>query len=323
MKQIIALFFSLLISSMAQANTIEMFGKEKYGFDVPRYAPEETLDVRGTKLVIIAIGDDNNFPVSSFEQGSVFSNVFRNLKEEYNIKIIIQPLEKNYEESVQRLERGGSVAGPIDHTGYIINGIFGSAYKERPYSRNKDIYPAFFVNNIHILTSAQNKIELKDKKDLKGYKGIYAKTDRIADNIINDFINLDIKEVETLPEAFEQLLTGKVDYIAASYYPSLLETYKLGIRDYVVYSKAPVWKMPLFIRVHPSVMKNKKIEELERYLRSPQYKKAVKDVLDDLVETYQKNTAGIVPPTYTKEEETIENSEMEDKAFVDEQKLEN
>ena len=78
--------------------------------------------------------------------------------------------------------------------------------------------------------------------------------------------------------------------------------------------------MPLFIRVRPNIMKNRHIEELSKYLKSTQYKKALKEALEELVDIYRENTAGIVPPTYTRESDDNE----DDKTNAPmEQKLEN
>lgn len=318
MKLIPSLIFSLLLATNVNAYTMEMFGKDKYGFDIPRYIDKDLYEdnLRGKKLIIIAIADEDNFPVSSYEQGSVFNKIFENLNEEYGIKIIIQSPSTGFNQQAILMEQGGKIESQWDTSGNHINAIFGAPYKEHIYSRNKEIYPAFFVDNIHIITSSQSKLDLKERNNLKNYKGIYIKKDKIADNILDDFANLGITEVENYDEAYKQLLTGKVDFIAAKYYPSLLELYKTGIRDYVTYSKNPVWKMPLFIRVRPEVLKNKHVEDLSQYLRSSQYKKIVKETFEELVEIYKENTKGVVPPTYT-----TETSPNEDE--IDEQKLEN
>ena len=318
MKLIASLVLGLFLATEANAFTIEMSGKDEYGFDIPKYIDKDLYEdnLRGKSLVIISIADEDNFPVSSFEQGSIFNKIFEDLKDEYGIRIIIQSLQEGFKEQALYIERGGQIKSQWDTSGHHINAIFGAPYKEHIYSRNKEIYPAFFVNNVHIITSPQTKLELNERNDLKKYKGIYIKKDRIADNILNDFSNLGINEVESYAEAYKQLLTGEVDFIAASYYPSLLELYKSGIRDYVTYSKNPVWKMPLFIRVRPEVLRNKHVEELSTYLRSSQYKKIVKEAFDELVEIYRRNTEGIVPPTYTKETSSTEEE-------IDEQKLEN
>lgn len=315
MKLITSLILSLFLATNVNAYTIEMFGKDKYGFDIPKYMDEDLFEdnLKGKKLIIIAIADEDNFPISSYEQGSIFNKIFKNLNEEYGIRIIIQSLPEGFSEQSLYMERGGKIASQWDAAGYYIGAIFGAPYKEHIYSRNKEIYPAFFVNNIHVITSAQAKLELKERSDLKNYKGIYVKKDRIADNVLNDFTNLGINEVESYAEAYKQLLTGEVDFIAASYYPSLLELYKTGIRDYVTYSKNPVWKMPLFIRVRPEVLKSKYIEDLSLYMKSSQYKKIVRDAFDELVNIYKENTEGIVPPTYTKETSSNEEESGEQK----------
>lgn len=72
-----------------------------------------------------------------------------------------------------------------------------------------------------------------------------------------------IKEAKDYPEAYRQLLSGEADYVVGTYYPSQIELYKLGIRDYVVYSKAPVWKMPMFIRAMPGLAEHPRMEYLK------------------------------------------------------------
>ena len=244
------------------------------------------------KLRLKALADDKNFPISSLEQGSVFSKIFDEMliKNSIQFSIIYRP--ETYQKAVRDFERNESRE---------INAHFGVYYKDAPYSKNQYIYPAFFTNDVHIITSLHNKLELATKNDLKKYKGIHVQTDKISDFVAKDFTSFNIKEVESFSKAFELLLTGEIDYIAASYYPSLIELYKTGIRDYVAYSQEPVWKIPMFIRVHPQLMKSPKIKELENILKSDEYKKQRDELLTELIEIYQENTRGIVPPKYVKE----------------------
>ena len=94
------------------------------------------------------------------------------------------------------------------------------------------------------------------------------------------------------------IFTKKVDYIIAGYYPSQIEAYKLGVRDFVSYSKEAIWKNPLFIRVHYNLLNSPEIDRLKRYLRTDEFKDARDVALNEVLEIYKKNTQGVIPPMY-------------------------
>ena len=196
--------------------------------------------------------------------------------------------------------------------GEDANVRFGVYYEQYPYSKNSYIYPAFFENTIHLIMPAGNKLKLQGKSSLKNYKGVYAKTDKLPSHVLKDLSALGAEEVENLPAAFEKLLTGKVEYIAASYYPSLIESYKQGIRNYVLFSKAPVWKAPMFFRALPEVTDDERVKSLKTYLKSARYKKVRDDAFKELIKIYEENTRGIVPPTYIGSSRAQDDEEMDE-----------
>lgn len=291
MKYIAGFVLSIICITAALATSIEMFGQEKYGFNQPRYVLKLERKPRGNPLNITALAQEDNFPFSSIEQGSVFYKVFENILEEGNTKITLEFTPGKYEETALDFERNKNKE---------VNALFGVYYKEQPFYENKYVYPALAFNNVHLIMSSFKKIDIASKKDLKNYKGIHAATDKVSDIVARDFKNLNIKEVADFPTAFEELLTGQADYIVASYYPSLIAAYKLGIKRYIIYSKTSIWKMPIFLRVTPQVMRNPNMKNLIAYLKSSEYKKIRNEAFEELIEIYKKNTAGIVPPTYKK-----------------------
>ena len=291
MKYIIAIIISMLGITAVSAGTITMVGQSKYGFNQPKYIQSKGNPKK--KLKITVLGEENSFPLSSREQGSVFSVIFDEILAQTPIDIGFS-YKNNYENVVKKFEREGKQED--------INAYF-SYYNEFSYFSNKFVYPAFFNNNVHIITTLQNKLNLKNKNELKDYKGIYAKTDKMADFVLKEFQLLNIEEVEDLSKAFELLLTGQADYIAANYYSSQIEAYKLGIHDFIAYSADAVWKQPMFLRVDASVFRSPYIKELQKILNNPKYKRLKEKAFDDLLNTYKENTRGVVPPTYTKVEE--------------------
>ena len=305
MKAILIALIMSVCSQMANAAVMQMYGKEIYGYNQPKYIDNFSEDNRYT-FTLIALADHENFPFSSNEQGSVFSKIFMDMKEAINTKILIKYDKKRYEEKIKEFERGDVLKGED------ANVRFGVYYEQYPYSKNSYIYPAFFENTIHLIMPAGNKLKLQGKSSLKNYKGVYAKTDKLTSHVLKDLSALGAEEVENLPAAFEKLLTGKVEYIAASYYPSLIESYKQGIRNYVLFSKAPVWKAPMFFRALPEVTDDERVKSLKTYLKSARYKKVRDDAFKELIKIYEENTRGIVPPTYIGSSRAQDDEEMDE-----------
>lgn len=313
MKQIIALLVIFLYSSNVSAATIRMYGKEKNGFSQPRYMQESVIGRDNLNLYCIA--KDNHFPFSSKEQGSLFYKIFEDLADKAHITLYYSYLN-DFEKKVEDFERGTSPDG--------INAYCNAYYEHLPYSKNEYIYPAFFENKIYVITSIQNKLDLTTKESLKKYRGIRSQTDHISSFMTKEFANLKIKDMENYAKAYEELLTGKADYMVASYYPSLIEAYKLGIRNYIIYSKDSVWKMPMFIRILPQLKNKAQIKAMEKYLKSAHYKKIRDAAFEELIEIYKNNTQGIVPPTYVNIQQNNSEPQKEtEEKTTPEQKLEN
>lgn len=275
----------------AEAETIKMFGKNEFGFEQPKYYENyERIDWR-KGLNIDALANHKNFPFSSNEQGSVFNKIFLDLAEKTYIKISIKYNPREYASEITRFEQGKLGKGDI-------NSRFGVYYDNFPYSKNEFIYPAFFENKIYVITATGTKFNLQGKDALKTYKGVYSVTDYLPKYVLRDFEALGLQKVESFEKAFEILLKGEADYLAGSYYPSMIEAYKIGVRNYLTYSKNPVWKAAMFFRGTPELMKDERLKYLQKYLKSPEYKKIKNDAFQELLDIYKRNTAGIVPPTY-------------------------
>ena len=305
MKFIICLILNIFFAYSAMASTVKiiMEGKQKYGYDQPRYYISEENGLEKTTLVIEALAPDNNFPFSSAWQGSIFYKIFDDIEEKTQVRVRIQN-SSNYEKQAAVYERGED----REH-----NALWATYYKEYPYSNNKYLYPAFFLNNMHIIFSATNKLNIEKKEDLLKYKGVHVSSEMVSELVKKEMASLKIKEVESFQEAFEEILTGRADYIVAGYYQSLIESYKLGIRDYIVYSKNPLWKMPMFFRITPRLSRRPQMENFSNYLKSRKYREKRDKAFEELVEIYRKSTQGVVPPTYINsvavENNTVENKE--------------
>ncbi|MCM1323117.1 MAG: hypothetical protein NC218_02935 [Acetobacter sp.] len=298
--------FALILSmlgNISNAAEIKMYGKETYGYEQPKYLERSVEQEKRGVFRLFALADYDNFPIASYEQGSVFNKIFRDMEDAINVKISL--VYNKDEDRIKSFERGEIIGG--DNT----RARFGVYFEDYPYSKNEYVYPAFFENRIHLIMSTRNKLSLKGKQSLKNYKGVFVKADKLPSYVLKDFSSLGLEKVDDFYTAFEYLLTGKADYIAASYYLSEIESYKQGVRNYIVYSKVPVWKMPMFIRILPQLENDESINKLKKYLKSERYQKIKEDVFAELMEIYRENTRGIVPPTYT-HSSSFENDDAED-----------
>ncbi len=299
MRIILATLILSIYALSAQAEVLKMYGKEKYGYDQPKYIIDYPISRKTKSLNIYALADHDNFPLSSLEQGSVFNKIFLDMADAINVYVHLKYSENKYEDKINDFESGKSSE----------DARFGTYYEEYPYSKNEYIYPAFFENAIHVIMSTDNKLNLQGKKSLAEYKGVYVKTDKLPKYILKDFTSLGIEEVATIQEAYEKLLTKKVDFIAASYYSSLIEAYKQGIRKFVSFSKTPVWKASVFLRVSPKIKKDSREASITKYLKSERYKKVRDKAFQELINIYKENTKGVIPPTYIGFDRKEENEE--------------
>jgi hypothetical protein len=266
-----------------------MIKEDGFAFEQPSYA--ETLDKTRSKdtLIIFALAGSNLFPISSKLQGSVFTEAFEYLAEESGV-LIVPMYEKNYEEKVREFEKN---AESIEE-----KALFAVYYEENPYSDNGFLYPSFFENKIYIIMPSDKEINIKTKEDLKKFKGVYAKTDKLPKYLLKNLASLNANMADDYSLAFKFLLTGRADYMVASYYPSVIAAYKLGIREYVRYSKEAVWTASMFLKMPPVLLESPRVKYMKKYLKSDKFKQLRDNALEDVIESYRKNTEGVVPPTY-------------------------
>ena len=288
MKYFFTLFFAIIFSSNAQAVKIDMYGKEKVGYEQPKYMVNINSNASNNISNLITLANHDNFPFSSYEQGSVYSAAIEKIAQKTGVYIVFVYDTKNYENRLQLFERGGRG----------VEAIFGVPQKHYPYSKNEYIYPAFYENKLYVITIKGDAVNIGAKEDLLKYRGVYVKKDNLSSFVTNELSGYKMQPVDDYASAFEMLFTKKIDYIVAGYYPSQIEAYKIGIRDYITYSKDAVWKNPMFLRINHKLFQNPKINSLKRYLKTEEFKTQRDSALEDVLEIYRKNTQGIVPPMY-------------------------
>ena len=274
----------------------------KNGYKEPVYINEKK-DIYKDQFNLFMLAKPNNFPFSSEEYGSIFNKIFRDLFDSEHILITISSYSRDFSSIEEEFERRDySYLG-----GY--RGLLGVYYKEYKYSKNDFIYPSIMENNVHFITPEDKDLDVKEKEDLKKYRGIYVKEDSFSDFVLSEFARLNIKEVESWDEAFKQMMTSEVDFMVGSYYPSQVALYKVGLRSYVRYSVDPIWKMPMFIRLDAEYLNKPRVVQLKKYLKSNRYKKVRDEAFTKMLEDYKENTKGIVPPQYINSSSTPQSEE--------------
>lgn len=309
MKQLatlLAFFLSLSNSSIAWAAS-SSFKDVESGYTEIKYKNNQKQFVWSDAFLLSTIGAVDKAPLSSLSQGSVFNEIFEDLAKEEHIIISVNiPYSaEQYEKMSQKLEKELDKWSAQEYR----NSFFGKYFEYNPYSKMVYIYPSFFENKVYVITCPDRKINIEKKSDLNNFKGAYVSADYFSSNVLKDFANLKMEKTESFEKAFEQLLTGKVDYVAANYYSSLIALYKLGIREYVTYSQEPAWKMALFITATPKIANHPRIKILKKYFQSERYKKIRDDALAKMVEFYKETYKGTVPPTFINKEKIPEQNQ--------------
>ncbi|MBQ8751221.1 MAG: hypothetical protein IJZ30_06275 [Alphaproteobacteria bacterium] len=294
-------FISCFLLNIQNAFSYEIKQKKLNGIEYkePVYEDKIGLYTHKDQFTLWLYADEDNFPYSSDQQGSVFNKIFEDLFEKEHIAIKITRFEKEYYEGFDEGFKAFEVGKIKD------KGIFATHYENSKYGKNKYLYPAFAENEIYIITSLGKNINTPNKEGLKQYKGAYAKEDFLPSFVIKDLSKLGAVEKNNFSDAFEALLTGEIDYVAASNYKSQIFLYKLGLRNYVKYSVDAVWKAPLFIKLTPQRIQNSRLEYLKKYFKTEGYKQKRDEAFRELLKIYEENTKGIVPPTYVKNIEEV------------------
>ena len=187
-----------------------------------------------------------------------------------------------------------------------IDLIVGAYSLTKLYSGLELIYPAMITNPISVAMMPEKIEQIKMVEDLKGLKGI-----RIKDELFNDYVEgiltkFKVETAENAYVAYEKLFVGDVDYVIGGYYYLLAEAIKIGVRNYVSFSRKPLWEIPVFIGVSKTTKANKKmlIKFLTAWSNTPSVKENIKQNLRNYMENLEMKYDGVVPPMFIRQDDT-------------------
>ena len=222
---------------------------------------------------------------------TVFTPAMKQIAEAGNLEFKYI-LKKNYNDAVTDVRRGE------------IEILLGMYYDTRQYSGLEYIFPAVLNNPVYIIMRPENIDKVSKPEDLKNLRGIYNAREYFSDYMQDNFKSYNIQPVETALEAYEKLFTGQADYIAGGYYYNYAEICRLGLRDYVSFSKSPLWNMPLFIGVSKASKQHAKIGKfLKQYAADEKFQQNINDTLKKLIYRIEVESQGVVPPMFVKKED--------------------
>ncbi len=220
---------------------------------------------------------------------SIFESFMNNLAKEKNYELVYVT-EDSYDNLVRRVRRG-----EVD----LILGMYSETDK---YTGLDYIYPAISNNPMSIITLPEKAEAIKRTSDLSGLKGAMNSNEVLSDYVTKETAKLNLQKVDNSHDLFRLLFLGKIDYILSGYYFGIVEASRLGLRGQVVFSRRPVWDMPIFFGVSKVSKKRASLAPvLKRASESQIVKDKIQKDLTDKVEEIERNNSGIVPPAYSSE----------------------
>ncbi len=218
---------------------------------------------------------------------SVFRGVLDEFFKEWNYETSFV-VNKKYDTLVREVRRGE------------IDLLLGAYHETELYTGIELVFPSVLSNPITVIMLPHRINEVQNIQSLTKLKGAVNSTE-----VFTDYANLELKKFnitryDNSDKMFEQLFTGKIDYVLSSYYFGLIETSRLGIRKKLSFSKQIIWDMPLFFGVSKlSKHRQHLIKALRKMCENPETKRKVEQALHRAISDIERESVGIVPPSYS------------------------
>lgn len=202
---------------------------------------------------------------------------------------------KNYEENIEDLR-----SGEYD----ILMGLYNetqNGYKK--FDHIEYLYPAVIQNPVSIITLNNTKNKITNINDLRTLRGVYLSNEYFSDYILDRFKYYGIKPVDDGINAYKKLFLGQVDYIIGSYYYHYVFSLQNGINNYLLFSKKPIWNMPMFIGISKKSKNYNRLKILlSKKITDPVFSQTIKEELKKHVKNFEQKSIGVVPPSFVLEQ---------------------
>lgn len=233
------------------------------------------------------------------EWRSVFMPIVDNMLLEINKKVSYQTYHQTSDKEISEAIKMGD-----------IDLFLGAHNQSDRFDKLMLFYPSILSNPITFFVIPSKMADIKSAEDLQKLKGV-----RYSGEIFTDFIeekikSWDIEKVDTTYELFEKLFTKQADYILSSYYFCYIEAVKLGVSHQIAFSKTPIWNIPLFVGVsYKSPYRDTITYHIKRYFEDQRVISAIKSNLQKIINEFEKEYSGVVPPAYNTEEKTPDDAD--------------
>lgn len=183
-----------------------------------------------------------------------------------------------------------------------INLFVGAYYSTNIYNDFDFVFPSILNNPVYLIMLPSRIREIHKTADLKKLKGVYNGKEYFGDYMIQNFESLNMKKMDCADDAYEALFTGEADFMLGSYYANYIALVQKGLKNYVSFSSKPLWNMPMFLALSKMTPDLKMVRlKLQKLLGYEEFKNEILQSVKDFIANIEKNSIGIVPPTYINE----------------------
>lgn len=236
---------------------------------------------------IVKIDQDNNKQAGKRQY--LFQELLNDFAKENNANMVYLNYLTDYNSIIRDVRSGN------------IDILLGMYHDTKLYAGLDYVLPAPISNPITLMTLPSRRNEIKSLEDVKKLKGAILEKEILSDFVTEQMKDYDVVKIRDPNELFRMLFTKEIDYVFTGYYTGLIEASKLGLRNYVAFSKQIIWDIPMFIGVS-KVSEDRKflIGRLGKYLERQDVQEKFKKYLLNIIHQFEVINNSVTPPMYTK-----------------------
>ena len=236
---------------------------------------------------IVKIDQDNNKQAGKRQY--LFQELLNDFAKENNANMVYLNYLTDYNSIIRDVRSGN------------IDILLGMYHDTKLYAGLDYVLPAPISNPITLMTLPSRRNEIKSLEDVKKLKGAILEKEILSDFVTEQMKDYDVIKIRDPNELFRMLFTKEIDYVFTGYYTGLIEASKLGLRNYVAFSKQIIWDIPMFIGVS-KVSEDRKflIGRLGKYLERQDVQEKFKKYLLNIIHQFEVINNSVTPPMYTK-----------------------
>lgn len=186
----------------------------------------------------------------------------------------------------------------------MFMGLYNETHTQiKNFDHMEYLFPAIGNNPIHLITLPEKASQIKSLEDLKSLKGVYIAKEYFSDYVEQSLKNYNVEASLDIFDTYRKLFLGEIDYIIGGYYYHYTNAIRLGLKDYVSFSKKPIWTIPMFATIskkskHYSALKSLLLKKV----KDKTIEEKIKNNIKEFIEKEEKNNIGVVPPKFVLKE---------------------